>query len=211
MRAPFNPAPSMRVAIYASGSGSNAETIMEAARTGDLPATVAVCVTNRRTAGVVNRAQRFQVDVEVIEDPADAEAMLRILSSYDVDAIALAGYLRRVPSEVVAAYRHRILNIHPALLPSFAGKGMFGIRLHRAVIESGVRWSGATIHIVDEEYDTGPIVLQVPVPVYQHDTPESLAERVLEVEHHLYPIALRLLAQGRLTVEGRRVLVSDNT
>lgn len=199
----------MRLAILASGSGSNAEAIMEAAALGDLSGDVAVCITNRSTAGVLERAERYGIPTSILSDPEDAAEVSSLLAEYGVDAIALAGYLRRIPSEIVRSFRHRILNIHPALLPSFGGKGMYGMHVHRAVIESGVRWSGATVHIVDEEYDTGPIVLQSPVPVLQDDTPETLSSRVLEVEHHLYPVALRLLGQGRLHVEGRRVVIAE--
>lgn len=175
----------------------------------DLPLEVGLCVTNRATAGVVERARKYDVAVEVLEDPNDATHVLDLLRTKEIDVIALAGYLRRIPTELVTAYRHRILNIHPALLPSFGGRGMYGMHVHRAVIESGVRWTGVTIHMVDEEYDTGPIVLQSPLPVLQEDTPESLAARVLELEHHLYPIALRLLAQRRLHVDGRRVVIVE--
>lgn len=201
----------MRVALFASGNGSNAQVIMDAAGTRDLPASVAVCITNNARAGVIDRAARADVAIEVVSDPADAENLIRLLRQYDVDVIALAGYLQHIPAEIIALYRHRILNVHPALLPSFGGKGMYGMNVHRAVIEAGVRWSGATVHFVDEQYDTGPIIVQSPVPVYQDDTPEMLARRVLGAEHHLYPIALRLLAQGRLHVEGHRVFVSDAT
>nr|WP_243665078.1 phosphoribosylglycinamide formyltransferase [Rhodothermus marinus] len=122
--------------------------------------------------------------------------MLEVLRAHDVELVALAGYLKKIPDNVVAAYRNRILNIHPSLLPAFGGPGMYGRRVHEAVLNYGVRWTGATVHLVDEEYDHGPIVLQEPVPVLPDDTPETLAARVLEVEHRLYPEALRLFAEG---------------
>jgi phosphoribosylglycinamide formyltransferase-1 len=119
--------------------------------------------------------------------------------------VALAGYLKKIPSDIVRRYHHRMVNIHPALLPSFGGKGMYGRRVHEAVLESGVRWTGVTVHLVDEEYDTGPIILQEPVPVYPGDSVEELAARVLEIEHQLYPRALNLVAETRVRVEGRKV------
>src|SRR5688572_4903592 len=116
--------------------------------------------------------------------------MLALLERYSVELVLLAGYVKLVPTEVVARYRRRLLNIHPALLPSFGGKGMYGKRVHAAVIASGAEESGASVHFVDEEYDRGPVVAQRRVPVLQDDTPESLATRVLEVEHQLYPAAV---------------------
>ena len=202
----------MRLAVFASGSGSNAEVILRAAAGGDLGGSVDLVVTNRPDAGVLDRAARFGIPTHVIPEGsfADAEHVLGVLSDHGVDTIALAGYLKLVPIPLVQAFRNRIVNVHPALLPAFGGHGMYGMNVHRAVIESGARWSGATLHFVDETYDTGPIILQAPVPVFSDDTPESLAARVLTVEHRLYPQALRLLAQERLRIDGRRVhIVSD--
>ena len=131
--------------------------------------------------------------------------VLKELESRDVDWITLAGYLKLIPSEVVQRYKGHIMNIHPALLPSFGGKGMYGEHVHQAVIESGVKVSGASVHIVDEEYDTGPIVIQETVPVHFEDTPESLAARVLEVEHRVYPKAVELAVTNKIRRHGRRV------
>jgi phosphoribosylglycinamide formyltransferase-1 len=149
-------------------------------------------------------------------DPSsfDAEAsyiaaLMDTLDEHAVNFIALAGYMRKIPDAVVHAFRGRMLNIHPALLPAFGGPGMYGRRVHEAVLQHGVRWTGATVHLVDEEFDAGPIVLQEPVPVYQTDTPQTLADRVLEVEHKIYPEALRLFAEGRVSFDGRRVLFSS--
>src|SRR5690606_35781064 len=124
------------------------------------------------------------------EAGAGADALLRLLEDAGIDLIALAGYLKLVPREVVDRFRDRILNIHPALLPAFGGHGMYGLRVHRAVLASGAKVSGATVHLVDERYDEGPIVAQWPVPVLPGDTPARLAARVLKVEHILYPLAV---------------------
>src|SRR5207249_1619072 len=123
------------------------------------------------------------------------------------DTIALAGFMRMLGPDFLQAFPQRILNIHPALLPCFGGQGFYGRRVHEAVIESGARFTGATVHFVDELYDHGPIILQAVVPVEDDDTPETLAARVLEQEHRLYPEALRLLAEGRLEIQGCRVRV----
>lgn len=203
----------MRLAVFASGGGTNFQAILDAVEAGDLPARVALLITDRADAGAIDRAERSGVPTAVISPPStDEEAfeqqLLDALGHHQVSFVALAGFLKKIPSGVVVSFRHRILNIHPALLPAFGGRGMYGRRVHEAAIEYGVRWSGATVHLVDEEYDTGPVVLQEPVPVLPDDTPASLAARVLEVEHQLYPAALRLFAQDRVRIEGRRVIIT---
>lgn len=133
------------------------------------------------------------------------KAILGVLAENKIDLLCLAGYMRILPSNVVRAYRWRIMNIHPALIPMFCGKGMYGEHVHRAALDYGVKVSGCTVHFVDEEYDTGPIILQKVVPVEEGDTPETLAARVLVQEHKAYPEAIQLFAEGRLSIEGRVV------
>lgn len=186
----------LNAAVFASGGGTDLQALLDHQATQGTDALwrVALVVSDRQEAGALERARVAGVPGLVIptkgrspdEVTADTLAALR---EHDVGVIFLAGYLKLVPSPVVAAYRRRILNIHPALLPSFGGKGMYGMNVHRAVIESGMRLSGPTVHFVDEEYDRGTIVAQWPVPVLPGDTPEALAARVLEVEHLLYPVA----------------------
>src|SRR5690606_22036038 len=136
--------------------------------------------------GALERAARAGIASLVLDGADGAGTTLpRVLAEHGIELIVLAGYLRQVPDEVVAAYRGRILNVHPALLPGFGGKGMYGMHVHRAVLAAGVRVSGATVHLVDERYDEGPILAQWPVPVLPGDTPETLAARVLRVEHLL--------------------------
>jgi folate-dependent phosphoribosylglycinamide formyltransferase PurN len=131
----------------------------------------------------------------VLADPADAAEWLALFRRHDIALVVLAGFLRRVPAEVVAAFRGRILNIHPALLPSFGGAGMYGSRVHAAVLASGAQESGCTVHLVDEEYDRGPILAQRRVPVLPDDTVETLAARVLASEHQLLPAVVRDIAR----------------
>lgn len=203
----------MRIAVFASGGGTNVQAILDAIGRGDLPAEVVLCVSNRGDAGVLDRAARHDVPTAIV--PPDAHdtpsafgaALLDTLSAHDASFVALAGYTRKIPPTVVDAFRGRMANIHPALLPAFGGPGMYGMHVHHAVVEYGVHWSGATVHLVDEQYDHGPIVLQEPVPVYPDDTPDVLASRVLDVEHRLYPEALRLFATGRVTIDGRTVRI----
>lgn len=207
---------SLRLAAFASGGGSNVQSILDAIDGGTLDAELALVVTDRPGIGVLDRAERHDIPTLVLPpadfDDADAfgAALLEVLGAHGVDFVALAGYLKHVPPAVVRAFRHRMLNVHPSLLPAFGGPGFYGRRVHEAALAYGVRWSGATVHLVDEEYDTGPIVLQEPVRVHADDTPEALAARVLAVEHRLYPEALRLFATGRVRVDGRRVLIDPD-
>ena len=133
--------------------------------------------------------------------------MLSVLRQHEVELVVLAGYMKKVPPEVISAYKNRVINIHPALLPSFGGKGMYGHHVHEAVLEYGCKVTGVTVHIVDEVYDHGPVVAQRCVPVEEGDTAKQLAARVLKVEHQLYSESLQLFAEGRVEVTGRKVVI----
>lgn len=184
----------LRTAVFASGGGSNFQALLD--HQGPSCAwEIVLLVTDRGDASAIERARRAGVPVTVAppggRDPeAVAAELLGTLDEHEVDLILLAGYLKLVPREVVERYRGRILNIHPALLPKFGGQGMYGMRVHRAVLEAGERESGASVHLVDEEYDRGAVIAQRRVPVHADDTPETLAARVLAVEHELYPAAV---------------------
>jgi formyltetrahydrofolate-dependent phosphoribosylglycinamide formyltransferase len=183
------------VAVAVSGRGSNLEALLRALET-DASARVVLVVSNRADAAALDHARAHAVPAEVLPDPADAADWLARLERHRVDLLVLAGYLKLVPAAVIARYRHRIVNIHPALLPAFGGRGMYGHRVHEAVLRSGARESGATVHLVDEVYDRGPILAQARVPVLPGDTPDRLAARVLEVEHRLLPAVVRAAAQA---------------
>jgi phosphoribosylglycinamide formyltransferase-1 len=187
----------MRVAVAVSGRGSNLEALLRVLGAG-APAQVVLVVSNRADAVALARAREFGVDAEVLADPADAGDWVERLARHRVDLLVLAGYLRLVPSGVITRYRDRILNVHPALLPGFGGKGMYGHRVHEAVLASGARESGATVHLVDEVYDRGAVLAQARVPVLPGDTPDTLAARVLAAEHRLLPaVVLAAAAAGR--------------
>lgn len=188
-----------RIAVLASGGGSNFEAVAAhcAAHGG---AAVALLVASAPGIGALDRAARLGVPAVVHPDAADGAGLAALLSAHDIGTVALAGYLRLVPAAVTAAWRHRVLNVHPALLPAFGGHGMYGRRVHAAVLAARARVSGCTVHLVDEAYDRGPIVAQWPVPVAPDDIPETLAARVLRAEHALFPPCVRALATGRLTV-----------
>lgn len=203
----------LRLGVLASGGGTNLQAILDRIHAGSLDAEVGVVISNNSQAGALERARARQVPAlhlssRQFPDPADLDAaVLRALRGHGVGLIALAGYMKRLGPRVLGAYPDRILNVHPALLPAFGGQGMYGIRVHEAVIASGVRFTGVTVHFVDEVYDHGPIIAQRAVPVEDDDTPESLFERVLKVEHALYPEVLQWFAEGRVRMEGRRVYI----
>ncbi len=182
----------MNVAVLASGHGSNLQALLDDLQDPASPARIVLVVSNVVTAQALERARAAGVAAATIApDGQDVERLLALLAEHRAELVVLAGYLKRVPAAVVAAYRGRMLNVHPALLPAFGGQGMYGRRVHEAVLASGARVSGVTVHLVDEQYDHGPIVAQWPVPVRPGDTPDSLAARVLEAEHRLLPAVVR--------------------
>lgn len=191
-----------RIGVLASGGGSNLQAILDYfavlgdARAGD----VALVASNSREAGALARAERASIPTGVLLSPRapDGVELLPLLGAHRIELVVLAGYMRLVPPEVTHAYRGRMLNVHPALLPAFGGPGMYGPRVHRAVIAAGARESGPTVHFVDEVYDHGPIIAQWPVPVLPTDDEHSLAARVLQAEHLLYPRVVDAVAAGRV-------------
>jgi len=187
----------MRIAVAISGRGSNLEALLHALGPG-APAEVALVLSDRSAPGL-DLARARQIPAVVLTDSADGEAWLVLLGRHRIELLVLAGYLKLVPSSVIARYRGRIINIHPALLPDFGGQGMYGRRVHQAVLDSGARESGATVHLVDEAYDHGATLAQARVPVLPGDTPERLAERVLQQEHRLLPaVVLAAARAGRV-------------
>jgi len=192
--------PPVRVAVLASGGGTNLQALLDACGP-DSPARITRVVSNNARAGALERARRAGVSAVVLHDPDDARELLAALA--DAEIVVLAGYLRLVPAPVVARFARRMINIHPALLPAFGGPGMYGRRVHEAVLASGASESGATVHFVDEHYDRGPVIAQRTVPVRKGDTPETLAARILAVEHELLSqvvldLARRLQSEGEI-------------
>jgi formyltetrahydrofolate-dependent phosphoribosylglycinamide formyltransferase len=186
-----------KLAVFASGAGSNAQRIMERFRQHPgIQVSVVVC--NRPGAGVIGIAQSSGVPVLMIERERfmKGDAYIPELESKDIDVIILAGFLWKVPNRLVEAYRGRILNIHPALLPSHGGKGMYGMHVHESVIHSGDQKSGITIHLVDELYDHGTHVFQAEIPIHPSETPESLAARIHELEHRYFPAVIEKFVLG---------------
>jgi phosphoribosylglycinamide formyltransferase-1 len=201
----------LTLGVLASGSGSNLQAILDAVASQRLAARVAVVVSDRPGVYALERARQAGIPFEVVQFPAAADEETRaahdrrlvdVLRRHGVDTVVLAGYMRVATSVLLRAFPRRVLNIHPALLPSFPG-----LHVQAAALEHGVKFSGCTVHFVDEGVDTGPIIIQAVVPVRDDDTPDSLASRILREEHRIYPEALRYLAEGRLRIEGRRVVV----
>jgi len=201
----------LRVAVLASGSGTTFENLVLKSRDGRLPADVVALAVSRPDAYAKERADRLGVPCTVLprdaqRDPGRLGAEIgSFLAAHRAELCAMAGFVKlwTIPAE----WRGRVLNVHPALLPAFGGRGMFGHRVHEAVLASGVKETGCTVHLCDDEYDHGPIVLQRAVPVHDDDTPDSLAARVQEAEREAYPEAIALVAAGRVRIEGGRVRV----
>ena len=199
-----------RLGVLISGRGSNLQALLDAGERGLFPGRVVVVISNVANAGGLERARRAGVPALVQDHRGRSReehdmSMVEHLRAHDVDLVCLAGYMRLLSPVVLRAYPGRVLNIHPSLLPSFPG-----LDAQRQAWEHGVRISGATVHLVDEGLDTGPIVAQEAVPVMDEDTPQALAARILEAEHRLYPEAIRLVLSGRLERAGRRLFGKES-
>ncbi len=200
----------LRIGVLASGRGSNFRAIVEAVEAGRIPAVVALLVSDRRGAAALDIARAHRIETVVLE-PAEHptreaydKALIAALDAREVGLVCLAGFMRILGATFVAHFAGRLLNVHPSLLPAFPG-----LSAQRQALQHGVKVSGATVHFVDEGVDTGPIALQAAVPVAAGDTEESLAARILAEEHRIYPEAVRLFAEGRLRVEGGRVVAGE--
>jgi phosphoribosylglycinamide formyltransferase 1 len=207
----------LRLGVLASGGGSNLQAILDSCAAGTLAAEVAVVIVNVADAYARERARKAGIPAVCLAHrdfpsrEAHDQAILDTLHQYQVELVVLAGYLRIFTSLIFQHYGGRIVNIHPALLPSFGGEGMHGLHVHQAVLDYGAKVSGLTVHFVEAGVDRGPIILQHCVPVLEGDTKESLQARILEFEHSKYPEALQLIAAGRTRIEGRKVRILDKS
>lgn len=200
----------LKIGVLASGSGSNLQAIIDEAACGQIPVEVVMVISDKADAYALTRAEQADITTAVVDPKAYAsreeydEQIVKLLQLAGAQAVALAGYLRIVTPVLLRAFPQKVLNIHPALLPSFPG-----LHGQRQAFEYGVKVAGCTVHFVDEGLDSGPIILQAPVPVLDTDDEETLTARILQQEHIIFPLALKLLAEGRLTIEGRKVKIAD--
>ena len=205
----------LKFAVMASGGGTDFQSLIDAVKAGQIDAEICCLIASKPDIYAVERAKKAGIPVEIVQKKffgsveAFDQAILATLKRYLADFVVLAGYLNIVGPQTISAYENKIINIHPALIPSFCGMGMYGSHVHEAVIAYGAKYSGATVHFVNEEADAGPIILQEVVPVLEDDTPEDLAARVLKTEHQLLPRAVALMAGGKLRVEGRIVKILE--
>lgn len=202
----------IRIGVLVSGSGSNLASIIDACSHGRIDGEVSVVISNIADAYALQRAENYEIPTEVVrhDDYPDRLSfdmqIVKTLEKYQVDLVALAGFMRVLTPEFLNKYSGRVMNIHPALLPSFPGLGV-----RQKAIDHGVRFSGCTVHFVDSGVDTGPIIIQAVVPVYPDDTEQELKERILRLEHQIYPRAIQLFAQGDLEIVGRKVFIRGST
>lgn len=207
----------LRIGVLVSGGGTNLQAIIDALKAGKITnAEIKVVISNNHNAYALERAKKNHIE-SVCISPKEFDdrsqfnhALISKLDEYNLDLIVLAGCMVVLPAELIQKYRNKIINIHPALIPSFCGKGYYGLHVHEKVLERGVRITGATVHFVDEGTDTGPIILQKPVEVYDGDTPEILQRRVMEqAEWKIMPEAINLIANGKVSVIDGRVKITD--
>lgn len=208
----------LRITVLVSGGGTNLQAIMDAIAAGDIhDATIVRVISNNPNAYALTRAQNAGIEAVCISPKSfpDREqfhkALLQAIDEAGTDLVVLAGCMVVLPAELISSYRGRIINIHPALIPSFCGKGFYGLHVHEAVLARGVKVTGATVHFVDEGTDTGPIIMQKAVDVHDDDTPETLQRRVMEeAEWKIMPQAIDLIARGRVRIEDGRTVIDLN-
>lgn len=202
-----------RLAVMVSGGGTDLQSVIDGVQSGKIPGKIAVVISSRPGVYALERAKKAGIPGVVIckkdytDEQAFFDANLGALREYGAEGVILAGYLSILGKQMIEAYPNKIINIHPSLIPSFCGKGYYGLRVHQAVLDYGAKVSGATVHFVDEGADTGPIILQRAVSVLPEDTAESLQQRILEVEHEILPEAVALFCADRLRVQGRKVTI----
>jgi len=203
----------MTLGVLISGNGSNLQALIDAIDSKHLTARIGVVISNRVGAYGLVRANHNNIPIKILlrnefdtEDEYDL-AVIRTLKEYQIDLVVLAGFLSILSSQVVNAIKGRIINVHPSLIPAFCGKGYYGDKVHKAVIDYGVKISGATVHFVDEGTDTGPIIFQEAVNVEEHDDAASLSRKILTLEHRLLVESVKMIVQGRITIDGRKVKI----
>ncbi len=205
--------PSVKIGVLISGSGSNLQALIDNVGNGIINGEIAVVISNREHAYGLERARLNNIDAVFLNEKNYEnfelfnESIINELKKRGVELVILAGYLKILSHKFIEEFKNKIINIHPSLIPSFCGKGYYGIKVHQAAINYGVKISGATVHFVDEGADTGPIILQEAVEVLDEDTADTLQKKVLNIEHRLLPLAVKMYCQGRLVLDGRKVMI----
>jgi phosphoribosylglycinamide formyltransferase-1 len=203
----------VRIAVLISGSGSNLQAIIDKIEKKEINGELVVVISNKKNAYGLERAKKYDIEGLIIDSTTTDQdeynrLILNALVERNIELVILAGYLKILDKKIIEAYKDRIINIHPSLIPSFCGKGFYGLKVHQSAVDYGVRVSGATVHFVDEKADNGPIILQKAIPLDFDDTAESLQRKVLILEHELLPEAVKLFCDGKLSVIGRKVSIS---
>lgn len=205
----------VKIGVLISGGGTNLQALIDEVEKGNINGEISVVISDKKGAYGLERAEKHGIKTIALNrkdyknKTEFTKALMDELLKNDIELIVLAGFLTILGSEFIEKYKYRIINIHPSLIPAFCGEGFYGQRVHSAVLEYGAKITGATVHFVDEGADTGPVILQESVPVMEDDTPETLAARVLKVEHKLLPEAVKLYCDGKITIEGRKVRINQ--
>ncbi|MGD9568904.1 MAG: phosphoribosylglycinamide formyltransferase [Sedimentibacter sp.] len=205
----------LRIGVLISGSGTNLQSLIDNIENGFIKGEISVVISNKENAYGLERARKHNIDAVFINQryyesfEKFNDAIMMELEKHQVDIVVLAGYLKILSHKFIKNYKNKIINIHPSLIPAFCGKGYYGIKVHEAAINYGVKISGATVHFVDEGADTGPIILQETIAVDFEDTAESLQQKILKIEHRLLPFAVKLLCEDKLEVVGRKVKIKE--
>lgn len=196
----------LNIGVLVSGGGTNLQSIIDGTKFGGIKGNVKLVISNKENAYALERSRHN--NIKAIYETNEDE-IIRILKENNIDLVVLAGYLKIISPKFVNEFRHKIINIHPSLIPSFCGEGYYGEKVHQGVIDYGVKVTGATVHFVDEGADTGPIIMQETVIVNQNDDAKSLAKKVLEVEHKILNNSIKLFCENKLSIQGRRVFINE--
>lgn len=205
----------IKIGVLISGSGSNLQSIIDSINIGDINGKITVVVSNKKDAYGLERAKQHDINAVFVNqkeyDNIECfnDAIIEVLKENEVELVVLAGYLKILSSKFISLYKNKIINIHPSLIPSFCGKGYYGIKVHEAAIDYGVKISGATVHFVDENADTGPIIIQETVNVDCKDTAGTLQRKILQIEHKILPLAVKYYCEGKIEVIGRKTFIKE--
>ncbi|NLJ57798.1 MAG: phosphoribosylglycinamide formyltransferase [Tissierellia bacterium] len=208
--------PQTKIAVLISGSGSNLQSIIDKINSGKIKGEIAVVISNKKDAYGLERARKNNIPAIYInyKDYPDYEkfnqAIIEELEKRAIDLVVLAGYLKILSKDFIEKYKNRIINVHPSLIPSFCGKGYYGIKVHQAAIDYGVKISGASVHFVDKGADTGPIIIQEAVEVSNEDNAQTLQQKILKIEHKILPLAVKYYCEGKIEIRGRKVIIKES-